>query len=292
MSIDNQTQVKVHQKMTVTSLSLDKDELKQFCDILQQRANSAAEIEARLFLKNENQTEEVYEENKATLKSSFKLKVTIAGADGDQHWGTIEEVFNSPNFPESVKSLYIESDLTLRVNHNYHPHNSFKVFLDFSKPKIFDFSFMPNTETPNESMIEVQGYDSTWVNGVFSELKSFIDKRASKLSIVHNHSVYDVLVWILGFPLAFWVCSKFSVPIEVSFGSNNIYLSGALYLYSFVITLFLFRVLFHYLRWVCPLVEYQNKKNSMLVHRGSLLALTTGWVGSFIYDVAQWILEV
>ena len=246
--------IKNHQKMDVSSLSLDKDDLRRFCDILQERANSAADIEVGLLQKNE-QTDEQYKAILATIRESFQLKITIEGKDGEELWGSIEEVFGSVNFPEQVKSLDVDSGSTLRYVHNYYAHNSFKILLDFSKPNIFDLSLLPSHGTPNESNVEVEGYDTTWVNGVFNEIKVFIDNRTSALSFVHNHSVYDILLWVLGFPLSFWVCSKFTNLIESGLGSHNAFIVSALYLYTFVATLFVFRVLFHYLRWVCPLVE-------------------------------------
>ncbi len=80
--------------------------------------------------------------------------------------------------------------------------------------------------------IEVNGYDATWVNGVFSELKSYVDARGSTISKVHNHSVYDILLWVLGFPISFWVCSKFSASIENSFGNENTFVVSALYTFT------------------------------------------------------------
>lgn len=290
MDTSKQPRINNRQTMNVSSLSLDKDDLRRFCDILQERADSAGDIELGLFQKGA-QTDEQYEANKKTLKESFQLKITVTGKGGEELWGSIEEVFSSANFPDQVNSLYVDSESTLRYAHNYYPHNSFKIFLDFTKPNIFDLSLMPNHETPNESNIEVKGYDATWVNGVFSELKKFVEERSSTLSIVHNHSVYDVLLWVLGFPLSFWVCYKLSGQIESAFGGDNAFIVSALYLYAFVATLFVFRVLFHYLRWVCPLVEYRCKGNRMLAHRALFAVLSIGWVGQFIYDMLKVIIK-
>ena len=290
MKFADQPKINNRQTMKISSLSLDKDELRRFCNILQQRADSAAEIEVGLFQQND-QTNEQFEKNKETLKDSFELRITISGKDGEELWGSIDEVFGSANFPDQVKSFFVDSETTLRYTHNYYPHNSFKIFLDFTKPNILDLSFMPSQGTPNESNVEVKGYDATWVNGVFSELKKFIDNRSSTLSIVHNHSVYDVLLWVIGFPLSFWICSKLSIQIEGAFGVSNRFITSALYLYAFVGTLFVFRVLFHYLRWVCPLVEYRNKGNRMLAHRALFAVLTVGWLGQFLYDAAKWLLR-
>lgn len=271
--------------MSISSLSLDREDLKNFCDILQERADTAAEIEVNIYQQG-GLSEEQFEADKSTLKESFKLKIAVTGIGGDEHWGAIEEVFNSVNFPEQVKSLYVDSESTLRYVHDYRPHNSFKIFLDFSKPKIFDLSLLPNVSTPNGSNIQVEGYDATWVNGVFSELKSYVDSRSSTLSKFHNHSVYDILLVVLGVPLSFWMCSKFSSAIDNSFGDGNELIVTALYLYTFIGTLFIFRILFHYLRWVCPLVEYKNKINKMLIHRGIFGSLAIGWIGKFMYDMA------
>lgn len=290
MESTRQPRINNRQTMVVSSLSLDKDDLRRFCDILQERANSAAEIEVGLFQKNEH-TDVQYEANKQTIRDSFQLNITISGKDGEELWGSIGEVFESANFPEQVKSLYVDSESTLRYVHNYYPHNSFKIFLDFSKPKIFDLSLMPSHGTPNESDIEVKGYDAIWVNGVFSEIKKFIDNRSSTLSIVHSHSVYDILLWTLGYPLSFWVCYKFSEKIESVFGVSNAFATSALYLYAFIATLFVFRVLFHYLRWVCPLVEYRSKGNRMLAHRALFAILSVGWFGQFLNDLAKWLFK-
>jgi len=290
MEPTKQPRINNRQKMDISSFSLDKNGLRKFCDILQERAYSAAEIEIGLFQKNE-QTDEQYEANIKTLRDSFQLKITISGFAGEELWGSIEEVFDSVNFPEQVKSLFVDSETTLRVVHNIYPQNSFKIFLDFNKPRIFDLSLLPSHGTPNESEIEVKGYDATWVNGVFHELKTFVANRSSTLSVVHNHSVYDVLLWVLGFPLSFWVCGKLSISIESAFGGNNAFVSSALYLYAFVATLFVFRILFHYLRWVCPLVEYKTKNNKVIIHRALLGVLTIGWLGNFIYDIAKWVVK-
>lgn len=272
----------------ISSLSLDKNELKKLCEILQERFNGAADLEIKAFARG-NQTDEEFENNKKTLQECFELKVTISGTNGEELYGATEDVFNSPNFPDDIETFYVNSETILRAVHNYYPRNSFNVFLQFSKPKILDFSFMPSQSTPNESKIEVQGYDATWTNGVFNEITNYFQRRSTSLSIVHNHSIYDVLLWVLGFPFAFWVSFKASSSIETIFSNFNPFVKNAVYLYIFIATLFGFRILFHYLRWVCPLVEYRSPKNKILIHRAVLATLFIGVFGAFIHDVIKYI---
>jgi len=286
MDQNQRTNLKNRLRTEISSFSLDKDDMRKFCDLLQERSSSAAEIEVTKFNRGD-MDEEKYQEAIKLLRECFDLRVTVTGVNGEELYGTIDEVFDSVNFSDNVKSLYVNNDSVLRAVHNYYPLNSFQVFLDFSKPKIFDFSFMPNQGTPNESNYEVQGYDATWVNGVFSEITKFIKQRSSTLSIVHSHSIYDLLLWFLGFPFAFWACLKMSTYIEYVSTKTNIFVESALYFYCFVAVLFIFRVLFHYLRWICPLVEYKPKDSNINTHRTVLGMLLVGIIGTFITDIIK-----
>jgi hypothetical protein len=269
----------------IKSFSLDKDDMHKFCNLLQERSTAAGEIEMQKY-NRENQTDEQYQNNLRTLRESFDLRITVNGINGEELYGPIGEVFASVNFPDNVKSLYVNSEHILRA-YNYYPLNSFEVLLDFSKPEIFDFSLMPNQGTPNRANYQVQGYDATWVNGVFNEMASFIKQRSSTLSNVHNHSVYDVLLWVIGFPLAFWICYKLSSGIEKIGVDTSTFFKSAIYLYCFIASLFIFRILFHYLRWVCPLVEYRSKGSNIIANRVVLSALLIGIVGTFLTDIIK-----
>ncbi len=274
------------QSMKVSSLTLDKDELHGLCRLLQERADGAAEIEVANYHKGDL-SDDQYQFNQNTLREGFRLRISIVGKSGENLWGAIEEVFSSPNYPQDIKSVFIDSGSSLKVAHNYYVRNSFAIFLDFSKPNILDFRIMPSQETPNESHIRVHGYDATWVNGLFAELKTFIDGKSSVLSVVHGHSIYDLMLFFLGFPIAFWVCYRLSPFVMSAFSSYSTFVTSALYTYTFIASLFLFRFLFHYLRWVCPLVEYRAKHSRIVAHRLLYAAISASVIGSFIYDLLK-----
>lgn len=185
--------------------------------------------------------------------------MSITGESGKELSESIEEVFDSSNFPSKVKTVFINSSVRLRVLHNYYPRNSFELPLDFSKPDPVDFNIEPSQKTPNTSEFEVEGFDSTWVNGLFNEVASFIDERPSFFQIIHRHSLYDVFVWLLGFPFGFWVSFKLSIPVDTFFGSFPSIVVGAAYLYVFLGSLVFLRSLFHYARWVWPAVELKRQ---------------------------------
>ena len=277
--------VKLRLSQAIRSFSIDKQDLRKLCDILQERSTAAGIIEADKYEKREGQKDEDYEKDKRLLKEAFELKITISGSNGAELYGTIDEVFNSPNFPDKINSFYVNSESTLKGVYNWYPRNSFDLFLDFTKPKVFDFSLMPSHLTPNNSNFRVQGYEATWANGVFHEINSFINEKKAILSLVHNHSVYDISVWLLGLPLAFWVCSKASKTIKLI--ATNVFVQNALYVYVFFVMLLIFRILFHYLRWITPLVEFKYKNSKVVLHRCFFGAILLTILGSFIYDVLK-----
>jgi len=273
----------------IRSFSASKENLQKLLQILQERCSTAADIELEHF-EQINQTNEAYEKDKKLLKESFQLKVLVAGTDGQQLYGSISEIFDSPNFPDELQSILVNSDTTLRSSYNYYPRNSLSLFFDFSKPQVLNFSLLPSQATPNESNISVAGYDSTWVHGVFNEFNTFVNKYPSQFTWIHKHSVYDLLVWIIGLPLGFWIVYRLSDILNKLFSNFSVFVQSASYVYVFFATLIGFRLLFHYARWVCPLVEYCSIKNKALKHRIAFGVISLTIVSTFIYDLVKIIL--
>lgn len=269
-----------------TSLSLDKEDLKKVLILLQERANTAAEIE---FNKLEKRNLENITDIKADLDICAVLKITIKGDKNEELFGTIDEVFNSNSFPENVLSIYLNSVLNYTTLYKYNPENSFMFYLDFTTPKLFDFSFQPSERTPNESTFEVQGSNNLWVNGVFLEVNSFIDFKPSKFSKIHKGSIYDLLLWFFGFPFAFSICHSF-INLKLSFIEQNSFLENIILTYLFLLSLFIIRITFHYFRWVYPMIEFKNKNGRSIKHQAALLSISLGIMGKLLYDIVKFFL--
>lgn len=270
----------------IRSLSISKSDLKKLLEILQERNRSAGDIEISHF-KQMDQTDEQFEQNKKTLKNGFELRITVNSKDGVELFGSIDDIFNSPNFPDDIGSIYVNSDTVLKANYNYSPGNHFSFFLDFNKPEPLNFSFLPSQATPNNSNISVVGFDATWAHGVFNEFDSFLKKHPSKLTWLHKHSIYDLLLWIVGFPFGFWACSQLSPLLNKVFGHFSSFVQSASYVYIFLASVFLFRILFHYTRWIWPLIEYQSPQNKAFKHRITLGTIILGLVSAIFYDIIK-----
>lgn len=281
----------LRQKERIRSFSVGKLELRQLLELLQERSSAAADLEISHWVKPETKSDAEYEAEKNEVRDGFVLRPTVTGIDGRELYGTISELFASPNFPEEVAQLYVNTEIPLKTKFNYQPGNCFQLFLDFGKPAVLNFSIMPSTETANESTFSVNGRNATWVNGVFSEVVKFISQKRSAHSWLHRHSIYDLLLWLIGFPVSFWLCSKASPLISFLSDSSSEFLKAAAYFYVFIISISLLRVLFHYARWIWPLVEYRSESNRSIKHRATLWMILLGIISSFAYDVAKWIFK-
>lgn len=270
----------------IRSLSVDKEILRKMLDVLQERSYSAGDIEITHFQKGE-QNEEQYESNKKTLKEGFTLYITLTGREGIKLNGSIHDVFESPNFPDDVLSVYVDSSVPLKALHNWNVSNAITLFLDFSKPEVFNFSMIPSHETPNASNINVRGYNITWANGVFNEFTTLIANHPSSFSWLHRHTVYDIIVWICGLPFSFYISYKASAMINNIYGTFSTFVQNAAYVYIFFASLVGLRILFHYARWIWPLIEYKGKNNRSLKHRLVWTGILMGLISSLIYDLVK-----
>lgn len=290
MEIQKQANITFRASKQIGSLSLDKAELRRLCETLQERSRDASKLEVADY-RQLQQTDEQYEKNKKLLGEGFELKFTILGSDGEELFGSLEDVFESPNFPELVKSVYVNSESGLRTQYNYYPLNSFQLYLDFSKPAVFEHTVWPSAPTPNDSKITVQGQNASWVNGIFNEVSNYFDKKGAAFEFFHKQSVYDFLLWILGYPLTFWACYKLSGSVNTLFGRLSVFVESAAYFYIFLVSLYGLGIIFSYSRWVWPLVEYRGPSNKALRHRAVLGTLVLTIVGAFLYDVIKEIMK-
>ena len=234
-----------------------------------------------------NPTPEQLSADIAALKAGFEIKVTVQGIDNETIYGTISDVFNSPRFPDQVKTLHINSESDLRNLYNWPPRNRFELLLDFTKPELFNLSLLSSRATPNASNINVSGLDSTWVGGVYGEIANFIEKNRTRRRFFHRHSVYDLLLLLVGLPFAFWMAYKSSGLINRIFGGFSVFVQNGAYVFLFFLMLNLFKMLFDYARWIFPIVEYKGATNTVRKHRYILGCLVIAVFGNFLYDLLK-----
>ena len=284
MEQQNQAILTTELSEQITACAFSKADLQTLCEILQESSYEAADEEISHYNPIDRPPEQILAD-KESLRLGFELQVAVRGIDDKVVDGTIPVVFNSPRFPDKVKSLYINSELHLRNLYDWFPRNRFELLLDFAKPEIFNLSLSPSISTPNASTILVSGRNETWVNGVYHAVMEFVKNRKTRRKFFHRHSVYDLLLACVSLPFAFSIASKLSGLINSLFGEHSGILKSAAYVYVVYFSLILFRILFDYARWIFPIVEYKESNGAAQKHRAILAAIVLGILGNFIYDV-------
>ena len=279
MEQQNQAILTTELSEQIAACAFSKADLQALCERLQEWGDKASEEEIKHYQPLDRTPEQLLADV-ASLREGFKIKVTMQGIDDERIFGTIAAVFNSPRFPDKVKSLYINTQQNLKDLYNWLPRNHFQLLLDFTKPEIFNLSLSPSGSTPNASSIRVSGLDSTWVNGVYSEVTNFIKRKETRRRFLHRHSIYDWLILCGGFPFAFSIAYKLSGLINSLFGEHSGILKSAAYVYVFYFSLLLFRMLFDYARWIFPIVEYKESTDTAQKHRAILVLLVLGVFGN------------
>lgn len=273
-------------KRELQSCRIDREGLKKLCAILEERVADAANQEVQQ-MQQGTVPDDVFKADQGRVRDAFILTITVRGTDNKEMFGTVAEIFNSPNFPDQVHTFYANSSTTLRARYNFTPRNSVEMYLDFSRPAPLDFNWMPSRGTENESNYEVQGQNATWTNGLFHELTTFFDARIVPLKWIHKASVWDAILWLGAFPLSLWACYRLAPFVSETAGKYSQFLQAAAYIYIVLVCINLFRAGFHYTRWLWPRAEYVAEGNRALRHRVVLGAIAISIVGAFAYDILK-----
>lgn len=196
----------------------------------------------------------------------------------DECGGTVGSSFATA----TILSVEFNSAFLFRNQVRGEPQNSFSVFLDLSRTDILDMrtlSLMPSSNTSNA---QISGINTTWVNGVYGELHTFFQNRATARSWLHGRYTYDALVILLGFPASFLVvreADRFLRPL-VKWPEA---LLVAFYVYLVLVALFGFRILFNYARWVFPKIEVTSTHQPGVLHK-SILVMVAAAVVSWVVE--------
>ena len=270
----------------ITACAFSKDDLRILCEILQESSHAAAEEEIANYTPLDRPMEQILADREV-LRLGFELQVTVRGTDDKVLFGTIPAVFSSPRFPDKVKTLHINSELDLKNLHNWPPRNRFELLLDFTKSELFNLSLSPSISTPNASNIFVTGLNSDWVSGVYRKVTDFIKQKRTRRGFFHRHSIYDLLILLLGIPFAFWIAYKSSGLINKTFGGFSVFVQNGAYVCLFFLMLNVFKILFDYARWIFPIVEYKSSTDTVRKHRYILGCLVIAVFGNFLYDLLK-----
>jgi len=133
--------------------------------------------------------------------NAFVVSVTITAENGELLTGNREEIFDDINIPTRIRSVFYSTHSVPNAVLKFLPQDRITLFLDFSQPPILDFSRLPTLPTPNESNFEISADSESWFAASKVKLAEFFNERRSGYEWFHRAGVYDVLLFVIGFPL-------------------------------------------------------------------------------------------
>jgi hypothetical protein len=145
----------------------------------------------------------------------------------------------------------------------------------------------PSHKTPNSSRLDINSMYPTWADGVHALITRYLSEKSIPFPFLHRPGVYDVFLWILIWPVAFWLAYRISPFISYHLTPFSSFLSSAAYFYLALLTAITFRALFMYARWVYPLVHYRRDHDPLDRHRAIVSIVAGGLIVALVYDIIR-----
>ena len=278
-------------KIRIEAKTFSLEDIKNIYKRLAIEVDDQATREINEMQKPADQSEDEFKKYKNDARKAFRVTVTITGINDkseeeDSLYGDSEDVFNSPNIPERISSIYMTNKTAYRSFAKVEPYNNFELFLDFLKPPLIDHNNLISSPTPNGSNLEIHASNNAWIGAITLAVSGILDKRRNRRSFLHRGSVYDIGLFFPVLPIAIYICWSFSTFIENHFGAINVFLSSLIYIYLVFLTMWVYRILFGYTRWAFPSIELNDKSDNEQYHRSFWKKLVSGIVISLIASLA------
>lgn len=257
------------------------DVLRRVHATLQAGATQAAEIHGR------NQYEAI-KGGADELVRLYRVNLLVRGAQGEVTTTDDPSTLTLDALPQPVNLIEFEIGANYRFATGKVANNRAVVRFDFTKPPAFELSNPSGQPTPNGSSIFAIGTDIFWVAGIFERINALLTHMAVRTSWLHRSHTYDVLLLLLGLPLAFAVAVLAASHVPIPLSVDAPVFRAAVALLATAFTLVLFRLAFSLIRWFLPYIEFARSPEPLhrrlrLLIAGAILAIVSGALGSAVY---------
>lgn len=276
---------------------IDKDFLKILFETLEEINKQALRLELER-VENLQKTaakpmsEEDFKKLREQIEGNYKVHVEIA-SQRDFISSESPSVFDDKNFPNNIIAIKFDNSFFYKAMFNKEPLSKFVVELDFRKPPLVDFNSNPSLPTGNNSVIRIFGEDATWVEGAYSRINELLNAKKTKRTWFHRSNIYDLFLWLLIIPIAFWNLYKLEVRLHPLTNQVSGVFIVFFYIYLFLIILNISRFLFAYLRWLFPYIEFTKPpRTGYRLHRTVISLIAIGLATTLVYDIIKGIVTL
>jgi hypothetical protein len=215
----------------------------------------------------------------------------VNGGNGETIGGSGTTILESAQLPVNLARIVFDSAFRFRAQTGQDPLNSFTLTLDFRRTRALE-GLLGISEEPNETSVVVNGQNTTWVNGVSTELRDFFNHRTTSRDWLHTPRSYSVAA-LVGIPLSlYWVYridrwfspSTFAIPDA---------LKVAIYVYIALVIMFIYRVTFNVARRTFPKLEGPERQTrSTWLQRTPLGVLMAGLLSDILFEIGRALLRL
>lgn len=234
--------------------------------------------------KDPKMTKKQWEEQKAHwLEDAFQLTIYVTSDRDLRVVGEGAEFFDSEDFPEQIKGIYITNITAFRRNANgVEPANKIDVLLDFDKPSLIDPNILASEATPNQSKASIRANDLSFVRAIQQVINTKLNKPAPWHAGLHKDFSYDLGLWVVALPLALFFANYYADIIFPESSSLATY-RWAFIVYTTGLSLIIYRFLTSYAKWAFPVNVFKENRDTAVRHRVAL----TGAVSWLLYKFAD-----
>jgi hypothetical protein len=281
----------IQKEYQIKASTITPDDVKRLSEILIQKTNEAKEFEITKYkeIYSNNPTE--FENAKKNIDETFLLAISIKGKNGE-FLGSFDPLkIIEHEFPDDLISITFDGKWPYQATHNnVDPSNWLTVNLVFFKEDIFNLSNFDDSKLKGLSNFRLTGSNTTWVNGVFGELKQYFENKSNARGWLFGNDIYSILIAFPILPLVFLFAYKIDNIIGISSSQLNTISKVGILIPILFILLYGFRILFNYIRWVYPYIEYFNGKNNKTnIHKNLVWAPITAISGYVIIEFCKWL---
>ena len=185
--------------------------------------------------------------------------------------------FSSENakIASQIIGLHASTTTSYKVRNNGRSLTNFvDVTLDFRNNGLKQqFVGSPSQETSNGSHFYLSAVDPAWFALAESRLLKFFKSKSSNLlSIAHTAAIYDMFLWLIYYPLIVSLGLKFETEIAEITNTWGVVLQLGVAFWLFIISFYLAKFFYTYVRWLFPLVENRSGERTLLKSQRGVLA--------------------
>ncbi|MGO8952985.1 MAG: hypothetical protein ACLP1W_08665 [Rhodomicrobium sp.] len=271
----------------IPACRLSRPELKRLYQIIDTKQKEYRDRALTALFLVQGETEEHFEARRAEAFNAFVTSVTITGVNNEIITANNEQVFEDADMPTAIQSIFYTTMSVPQAVLKHLPGDRITVLLDFSSSPFFDFDKLPTLPTPNISNFEIYAKNEQWFAAAKLRLSEFFSDRQTKHNWLHRSAVYDILLALVGLPMAVLASLRVATNFK-EIDNLSLIPRSLIYVYVFYVTLIIFRLIFSYARWVLPKVEMSSEvQSSQVAHRFILGAIILAVIGEFVFEIIK-----